>query len=365
VKVFISSVRRGLEAERDALPGLIEALGHEPKRFEDYTARGVPSRQACLDGVRDADVYLLVLGDVYGDPLPDTGLAPTEEEFVAARARGLDILVFLKRGETPDDQQQAFIDRVSGYVDGRFRKGFADVAGLLTAVTGALRELESRPPVLTWAALAVEVDVPWRHADSNTFGSSGTELETYLMPVGPTDRLLATQLTGLPERLGRAGRDGGLFAQGGALNLYSTAEEAVAAAEREARATDAGIRVRSDRSIAIWEQLPTDMLGAIVDEQDLAARIAKALRLAGGLGLIETDRVAFGLSLRLGGMTTIGNAADLGHRSSAQPIGFGGGQKSARIGASDSVPTATIAPAAAEIAGELAKRLMFEVREVR
>jgi hypothetical protein len=365
VKVFISSVRRGLEAERDSLPGLIEALGHEPKRFEDYTAQGVPSRQACLDGVRDADVYLLVLGDIYGDPLPDTGLAPTEEEFVAARARGIPIQVFLKRGGTPDDQQQAFIARVSGYVDGRFRKGFADMAGLLTAVTGAIRELESRPPLLVWSALTVQVDVPWREKDSNTFGFNGTELETYLMPVGPINRLLATVLTTLPERLGRAGRDGGIFAQAGALNLYSAGEDAVARADREARATDAGIRVRSDRSIAVWEQLPTDMLGAIVDEQDMAARIAKALRLAGGLALIETDQVAFGLGLRLGGMTTIGSAADLGRRTGAQPIGFGGGQKSARVGAQDSVPTATLASAAAEIAGELAKRLMIQVREIR
>ncbi|MDP9225118.1 MAG: hypothetical protein M3P18_14985 [Actinomycetota bacterium] len=44
MKVFISSVRRGLEAERDALPGLLAALGHEPKRFEDYSAQ-IGSRQ--------------------------------------------------------------------------------------------------------------------------------------------------------------------------------------------------------------------------------------------------------------------------------------------------------------------------------
>lgn len=30
MRVFVSSVRRGLEKERDALKGLILALGHEP-----------------------------------------------------------------------------------------------------------------------------------------------------------------------------------------------------------------------------------------------------------------------------------------------------------------------------------------------
>ena len=41
MKLFISSVRAGLEQERDNLPGLVGALGHEPKRFEDFTAHPV------------------------------------------------------------------------------------------------------------------------------------------------------------------------------------------------------------------------------------------------------------------------------------------------------------------------------------
>ena len=43
MKIFISSVRRGLEDERDALPALISALGHTPVRFEDFSAQSVPS----------------------------------------------------------------------------------------------------------------------------------------------------------------------------------------------------------------------------------------------------------------------------------------------------------------------------------
>ena len=30
VKIFLSTVRQGLEGERDALPGRIGAIGHEP-----------------------------------------------------------------------------------------------------------------------------------------------------------------------------------------------------------------------------------------------------------------------------------------------------------------------------------------------
>lgn len=43
MRIFISSVRKGLEEERDALPGLIRALGHTPVLFEDFTAQTTPA----------------------------------------------------------------------------------------------------------------------------------------------------------------------------------------------------------------------------------------------------------------------------------------------------------------------------------
>lgn len=262
MKVFISSVREGLEAERDALPGLILALGHEPLRFEDFTARPVPSREACLRGVREADVYVLLLGEHYGRTLEDTGLAPTEEEFVAARAKGIPVLVFLKRGVPPYQQQRAFIDPVSAYVDGRFRKGFEDVPGLLVQVTGALRDVAVRPTALTWTDLASPVVVPWRERESGIYGRGGTEVETYVVPVSLAGRLSATLLGNLPDRLARIGREAGLFAHDRALDLRSTESEAVAAVRREPRLLDAGIRAGRDRSLVVWEQLPADPAGA-------------------------------------------------------------------------------------------------------
>src|SRR5919106_5567342 len=117
--VFLSSVRRGLEQERDNLPALIRAIGHEGKRFEDYTAQPVASREACLRGVDEADVYLLLIGNRYGEPVFDSGLSPTEEEFTRARQRGIPMLVFVKQGVEVEPRQQAFIDRVEEYTGGR------------------------------------------------------------------------------------------------------------------------------------------------------------------------------------------------------------------------------------------------------
>jgi Domain of unknown function (DUF4062) len=341
------------------------ALGHEPRRFEDFTAQPVPSREACLQGVRDADAYLLLLGERYGEPLPDTGLAPTEEEFAAARASDIPILVFLKRGVAPDDRQKAFIDRVSNYVDGRFRRGFDGVPDLLTSVAEALRDLAARPTALTWIDLPAAIAAPWRESGRNGFGASGTEIETYFLPVGAAGRLSATVLSGLPDRLARAGRDGGLFGHDRALDLHSTDGEASAAARKEARLLDAGLRVGRDRAVTIWEQLPTDMLGTILDEGDVAARVAKGLRLAADLGLANTDQVAIAVGLRLGSMTSLGSAADLGRRRQAQPIGFMSGTPSVRVEPQDSIPVSALPGAAREVAIEMARRLMYRVRELR
>lgn len=122
---------KGAQGPMQFMPSTWAAYGSVPRRFEDYTAMSVPSRQA-WDGVEDCDVYLLLLGEHYGEPLPDTGKAPTEEEFVVARRRNIPILVFRKMGAEPDEFQQDFIKRVEEYATGRFRRSFEQPQDLLT-----------------------------------------------------------------------------------------------------------------------------------------------------------------------------------------------------------------------------------------
>jgi len=118
-------------------------------------------------------------------------------------------------------------------------------------------------------------------------------------------------------------------------------------------------------AVTVWEQLPTDMLGAILDEQDVAARVAKGLRLAADLGLANTDQVAIAVGLSLGSMTSYGSAADLGRRREAQPIGFMSGTPSVHVEPQDSIPASALAGAAGEVASEMARRLMYRVGERR
>ncbi|MET8030791.1 DUF4062 domain-containing protein [Streptomyces avermitilis] len=65
MRIFISSARKGLEEERDALDGLVRALGHTPVRFEDFSAQTTPSREACLKALETADACLFLLGVVF------------------------------------------------------------------------------------------------------------------------------------------------------------------------------------------------------------------------------------------------------------------------------------------------------------
>lgn len=115
MKVFVSSVRRGLEEERDALRGMIMAIGHTPLAFEDFTSRLEPSREACMEGVAAADVYLLLIGPFYGHRFEDTGQSPTHDEWVAAQQAGIRRLVFLKESVTLDEDQKEFYRSVSNY----------------------------------------------------------------------------------------------------------------------------------------------------------------------------------------------------------------------------------------------------------
>jgi len=189
MKVFISSVRRGLASERDYLPDLIRATGNVPMRFEDFGAQDLTSRGACLGGVQDADVYILILGAEYGMEMGDSGVAATEEEFNVAMERGIPILVFVKAGITPEPAQQAFMGRVGNYQEGRFWAEFADNAQLGIRVTKALIEQHVPAPPFQQLALTRQVDVPWRSEQSSipaTRDSHTPVVEVHVAPIEPT-----------------------------------------------------------------------------------------------------------------------------------------------------------------------------------
>lgn len=59
VKVFISSLIGGQEEYRNAAEEAIAVLGHQAIRAEQFPASAATPQQACLAGVREADVVIL------------------------------------------------------------------------------------------------------------------------------------------------------------------------------------------------------------------------------------------------------------------------------------------------------------------
>jgi hypothetical protein len=140
MKVFISSVIRDLEAHRDAANRAARALRHEVKRAEDFTASAATPQQACLAGVRWAEVVILILGARYGDRQA-SGLSATHEEYREARERR-PVLVFVQQAKNFEPAQEAFIREVQDWSTGHFTARFSSVDDLRDEVTAALRDIE-------------------------------------------------------------------------------------------------------------------------------------------------------------------------------------------------------------------------------
>lgn len=140
MKVFISSVVRGLEPFRDAVARAASVLRHEVKRAEDFGASTDTPRQACLAGVRWADVVVLLLGARYGDRQP-SGISATHEEYQEAKSR-CPVLAFVQRDVEREAAQQEFIEEVRSWSGGVLTGDFATPEDLPDAVTRALHDWE-------------------------------------------------------------------------------------------------------------------------------------------------------------------------------------------------------------------------------
>ncbi len=355
--IFISSVRHGLEEERDALPGLIEAVGHAPRRFEDWTARPVPPREACLQGVEGCDAYLLLLGERYGEPMPDTSLAPTEEEFTVARRRGIPVLVFRKAGVTMEPEQQRFADRVEAYAAGFFRDSFRDTADLLTKVAKALRQLGQRPAPLETRPLDGPLPADWLAARRQPLGFTATSmLELHLIPVPPA-RISATALEAAAESLVRLARASGHFAQAEGVQAGSDGTYVWAAGER------AGLRLGRNGEVTVWLPLPRDSMGVILDRTRLEADIVGMLHVAADIDVGRTAEVALAAALDpLDMMVVEGDASELGRRNRVSLPGMPTNSP-VRVDAEEAVAARSIAHGAADLARELALRLVHAFRQ--
>jgi hypothetical protein len=140
MNVFLSSVITGMEDARDNAGEAIIALGHNLIRAEDFGASPRSPQQTCLEGVRGADVVVLVLGARYGFAQP-SGLSATHEEYREAKVR-CDVLVFVQRDIEREPEQDTFVQEAQSWNAGQYTEPFSTPEELRRLITRRLRELE-------------------------------------------------------------------------------------------------------------------------------------------------------------------------------------------------------------------------------
>ncbi len=361
MRVFISSVKLSLEDERRALPGQIRALGHEPVMFEDFTAQGDPSREACLKAVQSSDLVLLILGARYGYTFPETRQSATHDEFNEARRNGQTVYVFNKSVEEREPEQQVFIEAVGQYASGAFWKSFSDTTELMTQVTAAIREFASAPSPLTYEPLLVTPQVTWRDEWGTRQGWGGgnepTFVEMHVTTHGVGNRS-TREVHALPDVIISKLRAFGAVTIAGAVEPEVTDDNVTITVPEQQRGAHhrdvsprhfAGVRVAKTGQVSTWTTLPRAQVGSVVTEDELAAAIGDQLRIIGTLNVLAGDR--FALSVGLGGSTMMSIGS-----SSATTIGFGSSEP-VRIIPDESVSSAAFDVGADEVARGIARRI--------
>jgi hypothetical protein len=140
LKIFISSVIGGFEDFREAAAEAIGTLRHQVTRSEDFSATPDSPQIACLAGIRQADVVVVLLGARYG-PVQASGMSATHEEFAEARATK-PTLVLIQGGITPEPEQASLIQEARDWSGGGIAPAFRDPDDLKAKLIRGLHELE-------------------------------------------------------------------------------------------------------------------------------------------------------------------------------------------------------------------------------
>jgi hypothetical protein len=127
-----------MEAYRVAAKEAIMQLGHEPVMAENFGARAHSPQIACLDGVRQSSLIILLLRADYSAK-QSSGISATHEEYREAKGTH-PIIALVQENVKADTDQKKFMDEVQNWQAGLFRGGFDSPEKLKVIITLAIHE---------------------------------------------------------------------------------------------------------------------------------------------------------------------------------------------------------------------------------
>jgi Domain of unknown function (DUF4062) len=148
LKVYISSTLVDLIEERKELKSWLSSAGHAP--VESYTADPTPVVDSCLADLSGCSVFVLLIGDRYGEcPGRDNpeGLSLIHLEYRAAQELRIPSLIFI-RTSSPDKSlsdlndplKKAGFDRLLSEIPNDVRSSkFKDIGSLVAGFSAALQ----------------------------------------------------------------------------------------------------------------------------------------------------------------------------------------------------------------------------------
>jgi nucleoside phosphorylase len=207
--------------------------------------------------------------------------------------------------------------------------------------------------LLAFRGLDVPLPVTWRRDLDAGWNAVSGVLELHVVPVDQQARLEMRRLATLGEELAMLGRSQGLF--GAAEEVQCVAAGAVATAVTKG----SGLAVTRGGQRSTWQPLPHDMLGAVLDADDLVERLTTMLALLIELNAPEPAEVGLAVAIDPATMVSEGRVADMPRSRAHIAISL---PTSVQVRADDALRFDRLTADAAGIGEEMAARLLAQFR---
>lgn len=140
LRIFVSSTM-DLKEERNSVNDVVNQIEGIPIRMELFTARSQSPEEVCMEELSKCDLYVGIFSKRYGF-IPNAGnprkLSATAIEFEKARELEIPTLIFVRKDGDREPELEKFLNRISDFKKGIFRKTFDGIDDLKYWVLASL-----------------------------------------------------------------------------------------------------------------------------------------------------------------------------------------------------------------------------------